>query len=286
MKQVLIQAAREIGFSDIGFAKAEVYEDLRKQLLARGCVFAGTDIERRVNPFLILPGAKSVIVLLCSYYTGLRGNISAYAFGQDYHRVLTEKCRALASFLEKAGYAAQVFCDTGDLCERDLAWRAGLGFIGRSGFLISPKFGSYVFISHIVTDCPLPPDKPLAQTCAGCGQCARACPGGALSKDGIFIPERCLSYITQKKGQLTLEEERLIRESGCAWGCDVCQAVCPHNRGIPKTGIPEFSQDLITTLSIDPGISNREFKRKYGGRAFAWRGKNVLLRNLDILRKS
>ena len=285
MKQKLIETAEKIGVSDIGFTKAEVYADLREILLQRKTVFADDILERRINPFLILPDAKSVIVLLCSYYTGARGNISAYAHGRDYHQVMAEKCRDLCAVLEKEGYTARGFCDTGDLCERYLAWRAGLGFVGRNGFLISPQFGTYVFIAHIITDCPLPADKPIKRQCAGCGACIAACPGGALEQDGNFCPEKCLSYITQKKGALTSAEEGLIQKNGFAWGCDVCQAVCPHNRQIPKAVLSDFTHNLITDLTLDEGISNREFKLRYGNRAFSWRGKNVLLRNLAILRQ-
>lgn len=286
MKQKLIEEAAKIGVSDIGFTKAEVYTDLRQILLKRKMVFRDDILERQTNPFLILPDAKSVIVMLCSYYTGRRGNISAYAHGRDYHQVMAEKYRKLCAVLEKEGYTARGFCDTGDLCERYLAWRAGLGFIGDNGFLISPRFGTYVFIAHIITNCPLPADKPVKQQCTGCGACIAACPGGALKQDGGFCPEKCLSYITQKKEKLTSAEEELIRKSGCAWGCDICQTVCPHNRQIPKTELPDFTEDLITQLTLDESISNREFKLRYGDRAFSWRGKNVLLRNLAILRRS
>lgn len=283
MKQKLIETAEKIGVSAIGFTQAEVYTDLRDVLLRRKTVFADGVLERRFNPFLILPGAKSVIVLLCSYYTGKQGNISAYAHGRDYHRVMAEKCAELCAILEKEGYTARAFCDTGDLCERYLAWRAGLGVTGRNGFLISPRFGTYVFIAHIVTDCPLPPDKPTDGQCAGCGACIAACPGGALGENGSFLPERCLSYITQKKGELTPEETALMQKSGCAWGCDVCQMVCPHNRDIEKAILPDFTENLISELVLQEGMSNREFKLRYGDRAFAWRGKAVLLRNLRIV---
>lgn len=286
MKQELIETAKRLGVSAVGFTEAEVYTDLREILLRRNTVFSNDELEKRINPFLILPNAKSIIVLLCSYYTGRRGNISAYAFGRDYHRVLAEKCEELALVLERNGYTARSYCDTGDLCERYLACRAGLGFIGKNGFLISPEYGTYVFIAHIVTDCPLPPDKPLEKSCAGCGKCIKACPGGALGAEYQFAAEKCLSYITQRKGALTSEEEKLIQKSGCAWGCDICQNVCPYNRHIQKTALPDFSEELITELALDENISNREFKLRYGDRAFAWRGKNVLLRNLAILRRN
>lgn len=283
MKQLLKKSARELGISDIGFTDAAVYTDLERQLAGKKTVFADAPAAVRSNPFLILPEAKSVIVLLCSYYTGETGNISAYAFGKDYHQVLQEKCAALSAVLTDHGYQAKFFCDTGDLCERYLAWRAGLGFFGKNGFLIHPRFGTYTFLAHILTDCPLAPDTPLSQNCAGCDACIAACPGGALLPAGGLVTENCLSYITQKKGDLSLEETEKIRKSGCAWGCDVCQQVCPHNRDIAKATLPEFTEDLLTMPAIHPAISNREFRLQYGNRAFAWRGKQVILRNLKLL---
>lgn len=280
MKAALKTLAREAGLSDIGFANAEIDEGLRVILLREGA----EDVERRVNPFLILPGAKSIVVVLLSYYTGLSGNIASYAFGADYHRVLLKACGVLAGFLEERGYQAKAFCDTGDLCDRRLAYQAGLGFFGKNRFLIHPRFGTYTCIAHIVTDCPLAPDAPLERTCDGCGACIRACPGGALSGGG-FVRSRCLSDITQRKGELTAEEARLIQESGCAWGCDICQQVCPHNRWLVPSEHPAFCENPITELAIAADISQREFKRRYGERAFSWRGKQPLLRNLKLLGK-
>lgn len=280
MKAALTRLARELGFSAIGFTNAEIDEHLRVVLMQAG----ERDVERRVNPFLILPEAQSIIVLLTSYYTGLTGNIASYAFGRDYHRVMLEGCRVLEELLKSKGYQAKAFCDTGDLCDRWLAYRAGLGFFGKNHFLIHPQFGTYTFIAHIVTDCLLKPDKPMERTCDGCGACIRACPGHVLG-GASFARSRCLSDITQRKGALTAEEEQLIRDSGCAWGCEICQQVCPHNRGLQPTGNPAFCADLITELYLEEGISQREFKRRYGDRAFSWRGKQPLLRNLKLLEK-
>ena len=280
MKAALTRLAREVGFSDIGFTDAEIDEHLRVVLMQAG----EQDVERRVNPFLILPEAKSIVVVLLSYYTGLSGNISSYAFGRDYHRVMLEGCRVLEELLKSKGYQAKAFCDTGDLCDRWLAYRAGLGFFGKNHFLIHPQFGTYTFIAHIVTDCLLKLDKPMERTCDDCGACIRACPGGALEAGG-FTRSRCLSEITQRKGELTAEEERLIQQSGCAWGCDICQQVCPHNKRLRPAAQPAFCEDLITELHPEEGISQREFKRRYGDRAFSWRGKQPLLRNLKLLEK-
>ena len=120
--------------------------------------------------------------------------------------------------------------------------------------------------------------------CTHCGACHAACPSGALGKDG-FQKERCLSHISQKKGDLSEEERALLRENGCLWGCDACQEACPYNRAPRETEIPEFRKALIQSIPREmlEGLSNRAFERLYGTRAFAWRGPGVLRRNLDIL---
>ena len=111
----------------------------------------------------------------------------------------------------------------------------------------------------------------------GCGKCMDVCPLGAIS-NGDFSQERCLSYITQKKGDLTDAEVEALANNGMVWGCDNCQSVCPHNENVEETEIDEFKNNLITNLQIED-MSNKEFAGKFGQRAFAWRGKGVLLRN-------
>lgn len=285
MKERLRAASRELLISAIGFTNAEVYTDLGALLCRAGEVpMTNADIERRINPCLIMPEAKSVIVCLLSYLTDTAdGIISRYARGLDYHTVMRDKLGALADILHTEGFKAECFSDSGDLNERYLARRAGLGFYGRNGFLINPRFGTYTFIGYILTDCPIEPDKPLENTCTGCDRCIKACPGGALVGDGRVIYERCVSYITQKKGELTAEEAELIKRCGSVWGCDVCQEVCPHNINAERSNIPEFTSGLTADFHPNPDMSNREFRRVYRDKAFAWCGKGVLERNLSII---
>ena len=141
-----------------------------------------------------------------------------------------------------------------------------------------------VFIGQISHDFNIEPDKPLAQTCLDCGRCERECPGGALRGGKVDIA-KCLSEITQKKGELSAEETELIKRQKTIWGCDVCQRVCPHNRGLRTTAIPEFMECRLQNLGYNDiaGLSNNEFREKYGEYAFSWRGKNPLVRNLEIL---
>lgn len=213
-------------------------------------------------------------------------NISMHAWGRDYHKVVREILdkigRQLSKHIENFKYVP--FTDTGPLADRYLAYLAGLGFYGRNNFIINEKYGSYVFIGYMLTNYPFEPDKPLNATCLGCGQCIENCPGSAIPEnDKGLVVEKCVSYITQKKGSLTDDEKSLLRSTGMVYGCDICQLSCPHNRKAAETPIPEFSQDQVRSLAMDDlGLTNKEFKGKYGNRAFAWRGRKVLERNIRI----
>lgn len=287
MKQLIIKTAQEVNISEIGFARAEIFDKLGSVLSDCGDVpMTESDIEKRINPFLIMEDAKTIIACLCSYYCGERkGNISKYARGADYHVVMQDKLGQICDLLKLHGYKAVAFSDNGVLNDRYIALKAGLGFIGKNGFLINERFGTYTFIGYIITDCEIPPDEYIPKSCIGCNQCINACPTGALTENGVD-GYRCLSYITQKKGELTKYEQQIMHKCGSAWGCDICQEVCPHNKSVEMTTISEFCDDIIDFLELEDGISNKEFKRIYGRRAFAWRGKAVLMRNLDILKNN
>lgn len=287
MKSELIDLAGIIGISQIGVAAAEVFTDLGSILAKHPTPPMTThDIDERINPFLLMPNAKSIITALFPYFNGnKKSNISKYAQGEDYHSVIKQKLSPLKSYLENRGYTAEIYADNSPLNDRYLAYKAGLGFIGKNGFLINPKYGTYTFIGYIITDCMLPPDTPLTLSCMDCMQCVRHCCGNALSENYGFDAEKCLSYITQKKGELTESEQGLIKSNATVWGCDKCQDVCPHNRNIPLSPFKEFTDNNIELLELDTDISNKQFKQKYANRAFSWRGKSVLLRNLNILEK-
>ncbi len=281
MKEKLLKKAKELKISDLGVVKARVFDDLCLDLRAEGV--ESSRAEKMSNPFLYMEDAKSVIVCIFSYNTHEKGNISKYAFGKDYHKVITKKLAELSEPIIDAGFKCKAYTDSWDLNERFLAVRAGLGFIGENRLFISPKFGSFVFIGVILTDCPLEESNPCEKKCLMCGKCVKACPANALS--GGFKKERCVSDITQKKGILSEEEEGFIRKSGYIWGCDICQEVCPYNKNVPETDIEEFAEDRIVNLKIDENMPNREFRRKYADRAFSWRGINPLKRNQKIMEK-
>ncbi len=230
----------------------------------------------------ILAGAKSIIVFLLPYNSGAQPyNISLYATGKDYHKVCAEISKKISAKLTDSGYKSVSFADVGPLSERRLAQKAGLGFIGNNGFLINEKYGSYTFIGYIITDCYLTSSESTPGECMKCGKCITSCPGKALNENS-FCKDKCISYITQKKGDLNAEETELIKKGKSAWGCDICQRVCPMNKDKAISSLPDFNEDLILCIKNEY-LSNSQFRKKYKERAFSWRGKAVIERNLSIL---
>lgn len=230
---------------------------------------------------------RSVLVAAFPYFSGeAPGNLSLYARGEDYHRVLTRRLKTVCNFLSE-NYTEFSFLpgtDNSPLPEREIAWGCGLGLRGKNGLLILPPYGSYVFLGTILTDLSMEfSTLQGADVCASCGLCEKSCPAGAL-EGGIFHKERCLSEISQQKGELTAQESALLAKQECRWGCDLCQRCCPYNRDAACSPLGEFRNDLISTLTLRDleGLTNRGFREKYGDRAFAWRGCAVLRRNLSL----
>ena len=224
----------------------------------------------------------SVIMLVIPYYTShKKKNISSYAIPRDYHEYCRSLFAALLPRLEEHfnGYRFIGFADDSPIDERDAAALAGLGIVGENGMLITEKYSSYVFLAEIITDLPIPSESDLEiKRCEGCGLCKKACPMDEIGQ--------CLSALTQKKGELNADEIDAIRSSGCAWGCDICQEVCPHTveaikKGTIYTQIDFFKEDLtpVLTAQMIEEMSDGEFSV----RAYSWRKKETILRNLLIL---
>lgn len=223
-------------------------------------------------------GARSIIVMLFPYYLGedeYKGiNISRYAVVKDYHLAINGAVKSGLERLREAYPDEQFvfFTDNSPIPEVRAAELAGLGFIGKNRLLINKKYGSWFFISEIVTTLRLPAARAEESECLNCGKCIAACPTHALTESG-FNKELCLSDITQRKGELTPEQRELIKKTGCAWGCDICQTVCPMNKNA-EIKPSEIFLDGIETAARTDNISDR---------AYAWRGEKVIKRNLDII---
>ncbi len=229
----------------------------------------------------------SVALFAIPYYTracdGER-NLSSYAVGKDYHlyfRMLTEKIlEALRAEFPQNRFAA--FADHSPIDERRAAAMAGLGVIGQNGLLITEKYSSYVFIGELLTDALLEASPQEISPCIGCGACQKICP----QKSGECAD--CLSSLTQKKGVLSPSEESVIRNRKSAWGCDLCQEVCPYTASAKKRGtlyspIGFFNEETLALLSAE--ILTQMDDEAFSKRAYSWRGREVISRNLALLEK-
>lgn len=286
LEKVIYDFAEEKNLS-IGIASVEPFYELRPILEKKSDSLLGfveKNIERRIDPRLTMEDVESIIVVAMGYKKnitgdvfGLRGNLSMGAVGTDYHVVLKEHLESLNQRLEEIDPQFQGICfvDTGPLVDRDLAVRGGLGYIGMNGCLHTKKFGSMVFLGYIMTNVVLQKKAPTQGTCSKCKKCIQACPGGALQENGFDI-ERCVSYLTQKKGLLSREEMRLIGKQ--IYGCDVCQIVCPNNQ--QKKSLETFStEEAMPLLESILSINNKEFRETFGKTAAGWRGKKIIQRN-------
>ena len=248
------------------------------------CDFEEADLEKRCNPALLMPGAKSVLVCLFPYFRAdlVPENISRYAAVPDYHKVVGQYLERIADFIRKEVPKANILplCDTSPLTDRWLAYKAGLGFFGKNHLLIHPAFGSWFFIGSLLLDIPLETDTPLAGSCADCGACIKACPGGALSEGFGFDCEKCISYITQKR-EIDAGQKLLLAGQDSVYGCDVCQTVCPHNRGIKPLPMADFCEGELSRLDKVKleTMRGRDFRRTYENYAFSWCSKKTIEKN-------
>lgn len=294
-KEEIKKLFKDKGLDAVGIAPIGPYYELKillEEKVDKGLItgMEEPDIERRINPKLIMDDAASIIVCAFPYYIeqNHESNISKYCHGLDYHLVIKEKLTDLCEEIKKKveSFKYKVFADNGPLVDRYLAYLSGIGYFGINNNIITDKYGSYIFIGYIVTNYDLKPDKPTDKKCMNCNKCVKYCPGNALEGNYKMDPKKCVSFITQKKEELTLEEIEKLKNNKSVFGCDICQQVCPHNKNICESNIDEFTTNLITNLNKDEinSISNKEFKRRYKDRAFSWRGRNIIKRNMDILK--
>ena len=222
--------------------------------------------------------SSTAIAMIFPYYNknAMDGNISAYCSVADYHIVVMAQLNSICTDLKKAypEYSFEPFVDASPIDEVDLAVKAGLGVKGDNSLLITEKWGSFVFIGEIVTDMPWQTVLHTDKGCRHCRRCKISCPGGATG-DGKVITEKCASHISQKKGELTEEETQILKKAKTVFGCDICQKVCPHNKGIEE-GENLFSTDIMNTVEKDT------VAQVYKSRAFGFRGLKTLERNLEI----
>ena len=298
IKEEIINLAKKIGISKIGFTTADDFDYLEKSLRlaveeGRNSGFEHKNIEERIKPKLSLDSAKTIISIAVAYPHKLkqqpqktaykRGKFTPNSWGLDYHYVLQDKLDRLAKGIEEltADFEYKGMVDTGALVDTAVAQRAGIGFIGKNGLVISKEFGSYMFLGELITNLDIEPDQPVDYGCGDCNRCVTACPTSCLIGDGSMNAKRCLSFQTQDKGVMDLEFRKKIKT--VIYGCDICQICCPYNKGLDNPLATEIDPDLShPELLPFLELSNGQFKEKFGHVAGSWRGKNILQRNAII----
>lgn len=239
------QKAKQLGFLDCGIAKAGFLEEEAPRLeawLMHGMHgemgYMANHFDKRLDPTLLVPGAKSVISLLFNYYSETKQSdpeapkISRYAYGVDYHFVVKDKLRQLVESMEAeiGAFEGRVFVDSAPVLEKVWAAKSGLGWRGKHTNLISKKKGSYFFLAEIICDLELSPDSPVQDHCGDCTRCIDACPTDAIEMPYIVNGSKCISYATIELKSDTLPDFFKGKMENWVFGCDICQEVCPWNR--------------------------------------------------------
>jgi epoxyqueuosine reductase len=302
-RRVLEERAREAGFDLVGVASAEPLREGGERLrewqeagMAADMGYMHRPVELLSNPKKLQKSARSVVSLGVSYYPGdhpeneSAGRVARYAWGRDYHEVIKARLFRLREELEDelgVRIKARGFTDAVPLLERSAAQHAGLGFFGRNSCLINGEVGSYFFIADLIVDLDLAPDQPGTGTCGRCTRCMDRCPTGAIKAPGVVDARLCISYLTiENKGEIP----RGLREKIGDWafGCDVCQEVCPYNKTkASKSRWPEFSAEAGhgPYLNIEEVLKIRadeEFEERFAGTPLTRPGRAGLLRNCCV----
>jgi epoxyqueuosine reductase len=295
------QKALELGFSACGIAaarKLDEEENFLRNYLNHNyhgkMDYMANHFNKRLDPTLLVPDAKSVIVVLLNYFpsqmqTGKNAPIiSKYAYGTDYHKVIKKRLKHLLAYInaEIAPCEGRFFTDSAPVLERAWAVQAGLGWIGKNGLLLNKKLGSFFFIGELIVDLKLESDQPFTKEyCGSCNQCISACPTKALVKPYTLDARRCISYLTiELKESIPTEFHPFLMRR--AYGCDICQDVCPWNQQIkahqleellPREGLLEMNGNDWNQL--DEG----KFDTLFAGSAIKRAGLSKLKENITII---
>jgi len=294
--------AQRLGFEFTGFARAERLDAEARRLetwLGQGAhgrmAYMENYFDMRVDPSLLVPGAKTLICLAFNYFSDEKQEdpeapkVARYAYGQDYHTVVKDKLKALLQFIHDhiGAVEGRCFVDSAPVMEREWAKRAGLGWNGRNTLTIHPKRGSYFFLAEIICDLPLVYDDPIRDHCGSCRRCIEACPTEAISPEGYFLDaSKCISYLTIELRD-AIPPAFQDKMDNWMFGCDVCQDVCPWNRFAKRHEEPAFEPhpDLLTLTRRDwEELSEETFGRIFKKSAVK-RAKYVgLKRNIAFLK--
>jgi epoxyqueuosine reductase len=292
IKNEIIQYCYNLGITNMGFTRCRIFNELKPFLLQRKAnnllnEFEEDDIEKRVNPFLLMEEGKTIISIAFPYKYDVkfRGKykFSKYTLGLDYHKVIKKYLDEICVFIQSLGGKSMALVDSNPLPERYIAYLGGVGFLGKNNNLITKDYGSYVFLAEIITDLEIKEDSPIENQCGDCELCMKSCPTHAIIEEMCDRNSSlCLSYITQKKH---IEDVWLDKLGGRIFGCDTCQIVCPYNKNALNSNIKEFiPKEYMEEVNLKDLIflNNSNFKERYGQHSCGWRGKNILIRNALI----
>lgn len=297
------QKAKELGFFYCGISKADFLAEQAPRLekwLASGLHgkmdYMERNIDKRLDPRLLVDDAKSVVSLLLNYYTPEKQTdpsapkISQYAYGEDYHFVIKDKLKDLFQFIhdEIGEVGGRVFVDSAPVMDKVWAEKSGLGWIGKNTNLIHPKEGSFFFIAELILDLELTPDGPMKDYCGTCTKCIDACPTDALIQPYMIDAKKCISYLTIELKDEILPAEFKGKMESWMFGCDICQDVCPWNRFAKKNSESRFNpqkQLLEMSKSDWKDLTEEVFQEVFRKSAVKRTKITGLRRNINFIQK-
>jgi epoxyqueuosine reductase len=297
------ELARQAGFDLVGISAVvppphgESFAEWLRRGFGGEMAYMERGAQARLHPGDFLPWAKSIVSVALNYYVplhredraedGLRGWISRYAWGDDYHDIMEDHLAALLTRIRAElgeSVEGRAYVDTGPVLERDYSALAGVGWIGKNTTLIHPRRGSWFFLGELFLNLDLEGDRPIRDRCGGCDLCIRACPTGALVGPYLLDSRRCISYLTiELKGSIPREMRPLVGDH--IFGCDICQDVCPYNAKAKQSAEEgfrprdeQFAPDLIPLL----GLTEEEFRHRFKGSPIRRAKRRGLLRNVAV----
>jgi epoxyqueuosine reductase len=303
IKEKIRKKAKLLGFDLVGFSSCNLPDDARnfyQEWLSKG--FEGDmnwmDNDLRLHPENLLDGVQSIIVLSVNYYNEqnpLRkghGRIARYAQSEDYHSIIRTKLNSLVTFIHEGspGEKSRGFVDSGPVLERTFAEMSGLGSIGKNSCLITKEFGSWVFLSVILTTIDFKAEKEKKSrfsVCGSCNKCITSCPTQAIVASGVVDSKKCLAYLTiEKRDSFTLSEIKMVRNAMTLFGCDICQEVCPHNLYKQKSSKLKIIVDDQIKPSEILKLNEKEFKSSFKESPLMRAKHSGLVRNARTLMRT
>lgn len=296
----LIKAeAKKLGFQDCGVAAACYLDKDAVHLtgwlnnnMHAGMNYMEGHFDKRTDPVKLVPGARSVISVILNYYPpevkidNKNPKISKYAYGRDYHKVVKEKLKKLLEIIREFDktVTGRFFVDSAPVLERAWAARSGLGWIGKNSILINRKYGSFVFIGELIINLELEYDNPAKDYCANCTKCIDACPTNAIVADRVIDANRCISYQTIENKE-EIENSLKGKMENWVFGCDICQDICPWNKGIKPANEPDFKpcKEMLEMTGDDwTKLDEKRYNELFSGTAVKRAGFSRLKRNIEF----